>query len=187
MKHKLFITLTILLISLPGFSQRLIPGQSAVGLSIHTIDGLDFTQNKFSFSIALSYNRYTKGGNWKGGLEYAQLRSIYNQTYIPYSQITGEGGYSWRIFSNYRKSLILSGGVSILVGYESIGNKELSPGKYLTQESKFIYGFCPHLIFDFFLSRKIAVEIAIRERLNFNSSLQNNHFLAGIGLKYLIN
>lgn len=163
------------------YAQRMYKNQSALQFSYGVIDG-----NFASGNIGLQYSMYKSSGQIIAAVDYSFLQSKYEFEDIPYNQICFSAGYLFRVISNYKRSIVFSAGLCATGAYESI-KSDLGDGKVISQKSKFLYGVIPQMSLDFFLSRKTAISVLIKEQLYFNSSISTNHFVAGFGIKYLIN
>lgn len=163
------------------YGQRMYKNQSSLQFSYGIIDG-----NYSAGTIGLQYSMYKNIGQVIAGVEYSFLKSKYELEDIPYSQFIFSAGYLFRIVSNYKRSIVFSAGLCASGAYESI-KSNLGDGKVISEESKFLYGIIPQISLDFFLSRKMALALLVKEQLYFNSSISTNHFFAGFGIKYLIN
>ena len=186
MKKTTIITLVIILCSTVCNAQRMYNGQSALQLTISSVDGA-FSQNTLSWAVSLQYDRDTQNGRLLAAAEYAGLRSKYADPYLPYSQITAGGGYAWRIWSTYNKKVALHGGGLVLFGHEDVNISSLPDGMYTSCDSRMIYGIAPSISLDMLISRDIALTLQVKENITLNSDMTNNHTIAGIGVKYLIN
>lgn len=186
----LFLILSLVLIG-QAQAQRYLPGQKGIQVTGGLVDG--FTLEKKdgqAFFGGLALSTYTKNGNcWVFGAEYMQKSHKYRDILIPVSQITAEGGYYLKFFSDRSKTVFFSIGVSAMAGYETVnwGEELLFDGATITTEDSFLYGGVVSFEIETFLSDRFALLINARERILFGSEINKFHTQVGIGFKVIIN
>lgn len=169
-------------------AQRCLPKMQGIELNGGFVDGKPLSA-AFSGGIALS--TYTKNGSkWVFGGEFLQRNYGYGEdTTIPVSQFTAEGGYYKKLLTDASKTLFVYGGVSALAGYESVnwGKTLLSDGATLQDRDAFIYGGALTLNIEVYLSDRLALIGNVRERCLWGNDTGRFHTQYGVGLKLIIN
>ena len=166
--------------SLLSYGQRMMPKQFHLSSSVTTLN--------FSSTIGgeIMLGQYTRNGRWSAGLDYRYSHNISNDIKIPVNTIIGKGGYEFTLLSNYKKTIVLAGGLRGLIGYEDISKPE-EYGIVITNDSSLIYGFAPVVSFDFFFHRYISICVFFEGDFAFGSSLEIFRPLTGVGLRFVIN
>jgi hypothetical protein len=138
----------------------------------------------------LSYNIIFEESYAKLGLYLSKSISTTENNYeIPYTILSVNGGYFMPLIKNRNESIILSGGLGLLAGYEVVnkGNNELSNGAIIESESNFIYGGFGALDLEFGLNERFYILTNIKEYYHFNSDLGGATLYAGLGMRIYIN
>lgn len=171
-------------------AQRYLPGMRGIELRAGTVDGFKQEKNREAFYFGAAISKYTSGGNkWIFGAEYLQKNYDYNETAIPVSAFTAEGGYYYNFLSDGSKTVFTSLGLSALGGYETCNwdDDVLYDGSTLTSEGAFVYGGAATLEIETYLSDRIVLILSARERMLLGSSVGKFHTQVGISLKFMIN
>lgn len=169
-------------------AQRCLPKMQGIEVSGAFVDGKPLSV-AFCGGVALS--TYTKNGSkWVFGSEYLQREYGYDEdTAIPVSQFTAEGGYYQKLLTDASKTFFIYGGVSALAGYESVnwGKKLLPDGATLQDRDAFVYGGALTLNVEVYLSDRLALTGSVRERCLWGNDTGHFHTQYGVGLKLIIN
>ena len=125
MKRIVVLSLLVLLSAAGNASaQRCLPGQWAIELAGGSVDGFILSDEHAAHSIfgRIVLNRYNHNQTrWAFGLGYLQKDYPYKTVNLPMAQFTGEVGYVVPLFSNRKRSLVCSSGLSAAGGYETTG------------------------------------------------------------------
>ncbi|HML65210.1 MAG TPA: conjugal transfer protein TraO [Dysgonomonas sp.] len=187
------ILITVLCLALFGqaHAQRYLPGMRGIQVTAGVVDGFKLgKQDGQAFCFGAAMTTYTKNGNrWVFGGEYLQKNHQYGNIYIPVSQFTAEAGHYFKFISDKSKTFFLSLGVSLLGGYEIVnwGEGLLKDGTTIQNEDNFIYGGAITLESETYLTDRIVLIIATRERFLPSSSVSDFHFQLNMGVKFIIN
>ena len=172
-------------------AQRYLPGQKGIQFTGGLTGKTSNSFNKESaYYIGVALSTYTKKENrWVIGIEGINNNFQYRKSTIPVVRFIGDGGYYFKLLSDYRKTYVLSIGLTASGGYETSnwGKKLLYDGATLHNKDAFIYGGSAIIELETFLSDKIILLINCRERLLFESSVEKLQIHYGIGLKFIIN
>lgn len=162
-------------------AQRYLPGQTGIEITAGVADGFEFDRRDGqAFYGNLSISTYNnKGNRWVFGGEYFQRLYDYRTELIPVSQITVEGGHYFKLLSDPGKNVFLSFGLSGLAGYESLnwGKRMLFDGATIRGKDSFIYGGAASVELETFISDRIVFLIRARERVVWETSIKQHHFL----------
>lgn len=184
---------TFLLIVMCGFlfeclnSQRYLPGQKGIQLTIGTVNGINPQQ---AFYGGMSLSTYTQNDSrWMLGVEFLQKQLNYKHILIPVTQFTCEGGYYYSFLSDPTKTFLLSIGATGLAGCETSnwGNKTLFDGATLTDKDGFVYGGAVTLELETFITDRIILLINARQRMLWGSSIGKYSTQLGVGAKFILN
>ncbi len=172
-------------------AQRYLPGQKGIQLTGGLTGKIGNSFNKEpAYYIGVALSTYTKKGNrWVIGIEGINNDFQYKESTIPVVRFIGDGGYYFKLLSDYRKTYFLSFGLTASGGYETSnwGKKLLYDGATLRNKDAFIYGGSGIIELETYLSDKIILLINCRERVLFGSSIGKFQTHYGIGLKFIIN
>ncbi|MEC3880279.1 conjugal transfer protein TraO [Parapedobacter sp. 10938] len=164
-------------------AQRMIPGQK--GLEIGTgILSKEF-RDHYYLNMALTING--KNGNYRiGGLEYSYRLAHYKDLRIPMETYTGEVGYSFLLWGDYRRTIALYAGLTAVAGYESInrGKNLLSDGARILDENSFIYGAGGRLSLETYISDRFVFLLQGRSKIFWGTDLKQLRPSAGVGLRF---
>jgi hypothetical protein len=137
-----------------------------------------------------AFSQYTRRTDrWLIGVEYLEKRHNYKMTDIPQAQLTLDAGYYLKCLSNWRKTFVVSLGLSAVGGYETVNwnRKLLDDGATIANKDGFLYGGALTLETELYLSNRIVLLAGVRERLLDGSSVGKFQTLAGLGVKIIIN
>lgn len=168
-------------------AQRYIPGYRGIELRFGDTDGRTGPKD---FYVGAAMNTYTMNNNrWVYGFEYLQKNFSYKDDQIPLSQFTVETGFYYNFLSDASKTVFLSIGGSPMVGYELINRDQslLPDGARIMNANGVIFGGAAAFEMEIYLTDSFVLSACIRERVLFNSSVQNFLFQMGVGAKFIIN
>ena len=173
-------------------AQRYLPRQKGLQFTAGTVNGFNLNPKsaKFTFHAGTAFSMYTKHSNrWVFGIEYLQKKYPYKDLSLPQSQFTAEGGYYLKFLSDGSKTLFLSIGASVLLGYETVNwnKKQLFDGATLQNKDGFLYGGALTLEAEIYLADWLVLLVNVRERLLGGSSVGLFNTQPGIGLKFILN
>jgi len=108
---------------------------------------------------------------------------------IPYTILSVNVGYFKPFIKNRNESIILSGGLGLLAGYEVInnGNNEFENGAIIENGSSFIYGGFGSLDLEVGITQNIYILANITEFYHVNSYLGKATMYGGLGVRIYIN
>ena len=120
------------------------------------------------------------------GMKGVELRGGFAS--VPRAQFTAEGGYYLKFLSDQTKTVFLSVGGSALAGYETVnwGERILYDGSRLLAKDAFVYGGAITLELEAYVTDRIVLLAAIRERVLWGSSLDLFTTQFGLGVKFII-
>lgn len=125
MKRIVVLSFLVLLAAVGSASaQRCLPGQLSLEIAGGSVDGviLQNERSAYRFFGRLALNRYNRNKTqWLFALTYLQKDYAYNTVILPMAQITAEAGYFIPLFSDRKRNLIFSAGLSAAAGYETTG------------------------------------------------------------------
>jgi len=141
-----------------------------------------------TFNVILDDN-YVKLGLYVSSNKYKYTSMVDVDYEIPYTILSVNGGYFIPFIKNRQESLILSGGLGVLAGYEVVngGSNELENGVIIENKSAFIYGGFGTLEFEVALNHRMFILTKVTEYYHVNSDLGNATMYAGLGLRFYIN
>lgn len=175
-----------------AMAQRSLPGMSSVEIKADMVNGF-YTGNSrncgYNLGVFYSVIKGNNANTWSFGGEYLQTYKPYGEKgRIPVAQFTGEVGYNLRIVSDYSQTFHFYGGVSALVGYETVnwGKQLLRDGSTIQAKDAFIYGGAVTLSADFYLSDHVALGAHIKERFVFGNDTGHFLFQYGVGVKFIL-
>ena len=125
----------------------------------------------------------------KSPLNYYLMKNYgYRDASVPRAQFTAEGGYYLKFLSDPTKTVFLSVGGSALAGYETVnwGERILYDGSRLLAKDAFVYGGAITLELEAYVTDRIVLLAAIRERVLWGSSLDLFTTQFGLGVKFII-
>ena len=166
-------------------AQRCLPGMKGLELRGGLVGG---SSGDFYLGTGMSVYSW-RASRWVFGAEYLQKSYRYKDMSIPRAQFTAEGGYYLNFLSDASKTFFLSTGVSALAGYETVnwGKSLLADGSRLMADDAFIYGGAVTLEAECYLTDRIVLLAAIRERVLWGSSISKFATQFGVGVKFIIN
>ena len=168
-----------------AYAQRCLPGMKGLELRGGFVGG-----SSGDFYLGTGMSVYSGRANrWVFGAEYLQKSCRYKDMSIPRAQFTAEGGYYLNFLSDASKTFFLSIGGSGLAGYETLnwGKSLLADGSRLMAGDAFIYGGAVTLEAECYLTDRIVLLAAIRERVLWGSSISKFATQIGVGVKFIIN
>jgi len=188
-----FIVAIIMSLILTGqaHAQRYLPGQKGIQVKTGFVDG--FTLDKKdgqAFFGGIGLSTYTQNGNrWVLEAEYLQKNHQYRNRLLPVSQITAEGGYYFKFFSDPGKTVFLSVGASAIAGYETInrGKELLFDGARITDKDNFLYGGAASFEIEAFLTDRLVLLVNVKERALLGSDVNKFHTQVGVGVRIIVN
>ena len=189
MKKYLFLFVTAVSLALfPGraHAQRYLPGMKGVELRGGFANGSKSPLNHYAGFAVSGYT--PKANRWVIGAEYLMKNYGYRDASVPRAQFTAEGGYYLKFLSDPTKTVFLSVGGSALAGYETVnwGERILYDGSRLLAKDAFVYGGAITLELEAYVTDRIVLLAAIRERVLWGSSLDLFTTQFGLGVKFII-
>lgn len=184
MKTCKYIAAALLLSITTVKAQRMRPGQK--GLEVH---GGALSDKAFGSNYYLNLNMSVNGKNGHYGfygLEYQQQQSYYRDRAIPLEAYLAEGGYSFRLLGDHRRTISLNAALSGAAGYETVnkGNRQLYDGSVIQNEDGFVYGAGGRLSLEIYLCDRLVFIVQGRARMLWNTSRQQLRPSAGLGLRF---
>lgn len=177
-------------------AQRGLPGQLGIGLSTGTLDGLLLRDSRlcYRYWAGLELARYNRNHSyWNFGFGYLHKDYAYDgvtgRQRVPVAQYTAEAGYNLPLAADRGRNVILYGGLSALLGYETSGRdgKTLEDGATLVSGDGFLYGAALGATFEGYLSDRVILLLRVRQRCAFGSPTGIFHTELGFGLRFIIN
>ena len=169
-------------------AQRCLPQMQGIEINSSCVDGKPLSA---AFCGGAALSTYTKyGSKWVFSGEYLQREYGYDEdTAIPVSQFTAEGGYYQKLLTDASKTVFIYGGVSALAGYETVnwGKTLLPDGATLQDRDAFVYGGALTLNIEVYLSDRLALMGNVRERCLWGNDTGHFHTQYGVGVKLIIN
>lgn len=171
-------------------AQRALPKMRGIELRGGMADGFCTSAScdaGYWFGVAM--HRYAKHADkWVFGVEYLSRYYPYKQGRIPTAQFTAEGGYYYRFFADPSHTFLFYLGGSALTGYETVnwGNKRLYDGSTIRNRDRFLYGGAVTLEVEAYLTDRIIISLAGRERCLWGTTTGHFHAQYGIGVKFII-
>jgi hypothetical protein len=189
MKKYLFLFVTAVSLALfPGraHAQRYLPGMKGVELRGGFANGSKSPLNHYAGFAVSGYTK--RADRWVIGTEYLMKNYGYRDASVPRAQFTAEGGYYLKFLSDPTKTVFLSVGGSALAGYETVnwGERILYDGSRLLAKDAFVYGGAITLELEAYVTDRIVLLAAIRERVLWGSSLDLFTTQFGLGVKFII-
>lgn len=189
MKKYLFLFVTAVSLALfsgRAHAQRYLPGMKGVELRGGFANG---SKSPLNYYAGFAVSGYTpKANRWVIGAEYLMKNYGYRDASVPRAQFTAEGGYYLKFLSDPTKTVFLSVGGSALAGYETVnwGERILYDGSRLLAKDAFVYGGAITLELEAYVTDRIVLLAAIRERVLWGSSLDLFTTQFGLGVKFII-
>ncbi|WP_426477491.1 conjugal transfer protein TraO [Chryseobacterium sp. CBSDS_008] len=180
---KYSIVLILILISIHGFSQRMVYKQKALEVSAGLLSTKEVKSNYY---VNLTLNSYAKHGNyWIWSAEFQRRSTDYKRWKLPLENYLGEVGYSVQLLSDPKKFITLNAGLTGVVGYEVVnrGDSLLSDGALLLNEGGFIFGTGGRLSLEAYLSDTVVLLLQGRIRVLWGTDLEQFRPSSGIGLR----
>jgi len=165
-------------------AQRMLPGHKGLEISAGVLsDGR--VGNDYYMGAAMTVNG--KNGNYQlWAFEYAHQYEDYREIRIHQETYTAEGGYSFFLLGNARKSFTLNLGITGLAGYESInrGENMLYDGAEILSGDNFIYGAGGRITFETYVSDRFVLVLQGRTKVLWGTDLQQFRLSSGVGLRF---
>ena len=190
--RRMTLLLPLFLAFTPGaYAQRALPGMHSLELRTGMVDGWHSASrnDRTGYYVGLAMERYAKGANkWVFAAEFLNRNYPYKAGRIPVCQFTAEGGYYYKFLTDGSKTFFLYIGGSVLTGYETVnwGEKRLYDGSTILNRDRFLYGCGVTLQADIFLTDRLLLVLAGRERILWGTTTGHFHTQFGIGLKFII-
>src|SRR5690606_31167009 len=111
---------------------------------------------------------YGMNGHYRiGGLEYSYRLALYKDLRIPLETYTGEAGYSFLLWGDYRRTIAFHAGFTAVAGYETItrGKNLLRDGARILDENSFIYGAGGRLSLETYISDRFVFLLQGRSKI----------------------
>ncbi|MFS4474356.1 conjugal transfer protein TraO [Chryseobacterium sp. T20] len=181
-KYIIFLVLAILSIKL--HAQRMVYKQKSLEINTGLLNTERVGKN---FYLNLTLNSFAKHGNyWIWGVEYQRKTVDYKNWEIPLEDFIGEVGYSFKLLSDSRKFITLNGGITGVVGYESVnrGDSLLLDGGLLKSNNGFVFGSSGRLSLETYLSDRIVFMLQGRIRVLWGTDLERFRPSTGVGLRF---
>ena len=162
-------------------AQRTMKGQSVIGA--------ETSFNGISAGTTINYSQYTLNGFWYVGISGNDYYALYSDSDIfRYNHICGYGGYLFRLVGTRSRSINLYGGGEIIVGMEVIDPFNELPYQFKASMEKyrFLYGVCPKILAEFFISPRFAFTIFGTLPINFSSAISNVNYNIGGGFRIML-
>ena len=179
----------VILSTSAAHAQRTMNGQDNISASVHcTFSG------EVPIGADLCWGRYLLNSNVKAGLSYSPFshkiystrlsdsRTIQNPSLLAY------GEYMHRIVADRGRHTCLYAGGGVFLGCEFYDPQKKLPDYIVTGlgDWGFLYGICPAVEFEVFVSKTICILIRGGIPINFSSPLSNIRFTTGIGARFNI-
>ena len=170
-------------------AQRTMNGQDNISASVHcTYSG------EVPIGADLCWGRYLLNSNVKAGLSYSPFsHKIYTTTLsdsrtILNHSILAYGEYMHRIVADRGRHACLYAGGGVFLGCELYDPQKKLPDYIVTGlgDWGFLYGVCPAVELELFVSKTICILIRGGIPINFSSPLSNVRFTTGIGARFNI-
>lgn len=184
MKKYLIILLLCLWAFGPVAAQRMLPGQRGLELGAGLMPGTTFGSDHY-INLGMTFNG--QSGNYGlMAMEYAHTYTPYRQYGIPSETYTAEGGYSFQLAGNLRKTITLNAALSVLAGYGSInrGDSVLYDGAILKVKEGLVYGAALRLSGEAYLSDSFVLMITGRTKLLKGAIRNKFQPSLGLGLRF---
>lgn len=184
-EHIIILILAIITCCQDIHAQRYLSGQKGIQATGGIVDG-----GKDNFYVGIAYSIYNKNKTrWVSQLEYLHIQSPYRKKTIPVDQYLYEIGYYVPVFSDPRRVVFFSLGLSGVAGYESINKNRsvLNDGARITDKSSFVGGAAVNLETEIFINDRFAILFHVKERGLWGGDTRNFHTGIGAGIKYIIN
>lgn len=183
---KLFVLISVcLILPLTVKAQRTSYGANMVAASFGT-----------SFSHIggeLMYGQYLLHSYWFGAVSYYNYMELESNTkqHIHYPRLCAKGGFMYRAYGNYDRTINFYGGLDAFVGVEMFDlyktlSEEIRNSFKGYKDYCFIYGFAPRAEAEYFFLSELAAIATFRIPFTFNSPFSNPIFgwELSIGIKY---
>ncbi|MCL8537658.1 conjugal transfer protein TraO [Chryseobacterium gallinarum] len=187
-KYFYMVTLMICVTVTTVNAQRLLPGQKGIEISWGGLSTRIPSQDYF-LNIGLSSNgKY--GNYWLWSFEYTHRNSPYDTQHetiqLPVETYSVQGGRSFYLLGDFRKTITLNFGVMAIAGYESInrGAGILPDGARIEDKNGFIYGAGSRLSLEMYLSNRFVFLLKGGINILWGTSIQQIRPGAGIGLRF---
>lgn len=183
--------IVILLLSLIG--SGLFPGRAMAQRYIPKMSWMEVgagSTEHLGFYVQADYGFYTrKKHHWKFGAHYRQDNYPCNTFKVPVADLTAEGGFFLRLFSDRKKTVFVSAGLQGIFGYEWVnwGSKRLDDGTVIQDRDRIIYGGALGLEIEYFLNDRYVLLLHVREKCIGGSDIGLWHTEYGAGLKMMLN
>jgi hypothetical protein len=182
MKKVLIFSIFLVLLTTSAQAQRYLP-------KMRGIEAIGGMVDLHGFYLHGGYAQYTRNKNrWAVAGEYLQRNYGMEGQSIPLMQVTVEGGFFVKFFSDQTKTFFCAAGLSLLTGYEMVNlNQKLLPnGAVITNGDAWLYGAAVALELEYYLDDRYVLLFTAKERLTGGSSVRMFHAQLGLGLKYIL-
>lgn len=175
MKKMLISLICLIAIVTGSYAQRLLPGQRGWQFSIGVpiIKNELFEKGNINIETAMTIN-HKQAGYWLFGLEYTKKNFEYRSVQIPAETFTFEGGYILNLLADAGRNILVNGGLTAVVGYETVNqdNKLLFDGATLLEQDRFLYGCAPHLVIDLYITDNLVLFTKGKCNILWNSDVE---------------
>ncbi len=167
-------------------AQRQLPGQKGVELSAGFVSD-EKPMHDFLFArVAMTINK--RKGNYQFlAVEYNHKKQVFETIDIPIETYNLEGGYSFYLVGDWRKTFSVHLGVSAVGGYEVINKsqKQLYNGAIILNEDHFVYGGGMNLSLETYLGDKVILLLRGHTKYLLGTSLEHLRPGLGLGIRYI--
>ena len=164
-------------------AQRMLPKQKGLEVNAGTLSS-DYPSKNYYLNVAMTVNG--KKGNYQlWALEYTRKYFVYKNLSIPLDTYTIEGGSSFFLLGDARKTITLNAAITGVLGYESINRGEilLFDGAKIVTEDSFIYGLGGRLSFETYLSDHFVLILQGRTKYLWGTDMKQLRPAAGLGFR----
>jgi hypothetical protein len=185
MIKKYCLTVFILLTILPFLqAQRMIPKKKGVEIGYSQLSNAKIEKD-YAMNLGLTING--KNGNYQlWNFEYSHHYYTYNIIQIPHETYTIEGGNSFFLLGDIRRTIGLNLALTAVVGYETInrGVIQLNDGTIILNEDNFIYGAGSRLTFETYLTDKFVFILKGQTKMVWGTDVEQFRPSVGIGIRF---
>lgn len=168
------------------YAQRQLQGQKGLELGAGMVPGEKPLHDFFYVRMGMTINQ-NKGNYQFGALEYMRKEHVFEGISIPVESYMAEGGYSFYLLGDWRRTLSLHLGLSAVGGYEVVnrGESVLPSGAVIQNEDRFIYGGGLSLSLETYLGDKLVFLLRSQAKYLLGTSVEHVRPGAGIALRYI--
>lgn len=181
---KYIIFFMLIILSIPGYSQRMIYRQKAIEVSGGILTSGSLSENYY---VNITLNSFGRHGNyWIWGAEYQKKTATYKEWKLPLENYLGEIGYSLKLLADRKKFITVNAGITGVGGYERVnsGDSILMDGAVLKNSSHFVFGSAGRLSFEAYLSDRMVFLLQGRVRVLWGTDLERFRPSIGAGLRF---